>query len=115
MLSIKDKVYNMKANKNILHFVLNLFNLYAFFFRPQITACFSTYFEVRACRPHLDKLKRLLKVNPYSGPEHEVTDDDDVIVRPPKVRLYANNTSIIIMLVLPMMSIKIATILCVPN
>lgn len=75
------KFYNMKANRNTLHFVLNLFN----YFHLQIIACFSTYFEVRACRPHLDKLKRLLKANPYSGPEHEVIDDD-VIVPPPKVR-----------------------------
>lgn len=62
------------------------FDLLVFQFYLQVNACFSTYFEVRVCRPHLDKLKRLLKANPYSGPEHEVIDDnDDVIVPPQKV------------------------------
>ncbi|XP_065905943.1 sister chromatid cohesion protein DCC1-like isoform X2 [Dysidea avara] len=49
----------------------------------EVTACLDTYFEARSCRPQLDKLKRLLRESPYSGPEHEVMDDD-VITSPQK-------------------------------
>lgn len=38
----------------------------------QVTMCLSSYFELRPCRPRIEKLKQLLRECPYSGPEYEV-------------------------------------------
>jgi len=37
----------------------------------KVTACLSSYFELRPCRPRLEKLKHLLAECPYRGPEYE--------------------------------------------
>ena len=47
---------------NILHLVL---------FFSQVTACLSSYYELRPCRPRTEKLKQLLSECLYQGPEYE--------------------------------------------
>ena len=37
----------------------------------EVSACLSSYFELRPCRPRLEKLKHLLEECPYRGPEYE--------------------------------------------
>ena len=34
------------------------------------------YFEVKQCRPRLEKLKYLLNENPYKGSENDLNPDD---------------------------------------
>ena len=43
----------------------------------QVTACVSTYFELRPCRPRLEKLKQLLAECPYKGPEYEGIGEEE--------------------------------------
>ena len=37
----------------------------------EVSACLSSYFELRSCRPRLERLKHLLEECPYRGPEYE--------------------------------------------
>lgn len=37
----------------------------------QITACLSSYLELRPCRPRIERLKELLSECPFQGPSHE--------------------------------------------
>ena len=37
------------------------------------------YFEVKQCRPRLEKLKYLLNENPYKGSESDVSPDDQSV------------------------------------
>ena len=37
----------------------------------QVTACLSSYYELRPCRPRTEKLRKLLEECPYRGPEYE--------------------------------------------
>ena len=41
----------------------------------QVTACLNAYFELRPCRPRIQKLKQLLSEYPYKGPEAEIEAD----------------------------------------
>ena len=38
---------------------------------PQVTACLFSTYELRRCRPRLEKLKRLLEERPFRGEEYE--------------------------------------------
>ena len=42
-----------------------------YFSSLQVTACLSSYFELRTCRPKTGKLRQLLAECPYRGPEYE--------------------------------------------
>lgn len=55
------------------HFKLDTFQLTLKFdaYFLKVSACLSSYFELRPCRPRLEKLKHLLAECPYRGPEYE--------------------------------------------
>ena len=42
----------------------------------QVSSCHTTYFEVKQCRPRLEKLRFLLNENLYKGPENEIDPND---------------------------------------
>ncbi|KAL9980866.1 hypothetical protein ACROYT_G009505 [Oculina patagonica] len=42
----------------------------------EVSSCHTMYFEVKQCRPRLEKLKYLLNENLYKGPENEPDPDD---------------------------------------
>ena len=45
----------------------------------QVTACLSSYMELRPCRPRTEKLKQLLAECPYRGPEFEASEDQEEV------------------------------------
>ena len=49
--------------------VLSLIDAFSRVF--EVSACLSSYYELRPCRPRLEKLKQLLEECPYRGPEYE--------------------------------------------
>ncbi|KAJ7373842.1 Sister chromatid cohesion protein DCC1 [Desmophyllum pertusum] len=42
----------------------------------EVSSCHTMYFEVKPCRPRLEKLRFLLNDNLYQGPENELNPDD---------------------------------------
>jgi len=42
----------------------------------EVSSCHTMYFEVKQCRPRLEKLKYLLNENPYKGSEDDLNPDD---------------------------------------
>ena len=41
-----------------------------------MTACLSSYYELRPCRPRSEKLRKLLSECPYRGPEYESREQE---------------------------------------
>ncbi|XP_020613856.1 sister chromatid cohesion protein DCC1-like [Orbicella faveolata] len=42
----------------------------------EVSSCHTMYFEVKQCRPRLEKVKYLLNENPYKGSENDLNPED---------------------------------------
>ena len=45
----------------------------------QVSACLSSYMELRPCRPRTEKLKQLLAECPYRGTEYEASEEQEEV------------------------------------
>ena len=52
-------------------------SMFAMYLVSQICGCVSSYYELRRCRPKLEKLNILLNESAYKGQEFEQNMDED--------------------------------------
>ena len=76
-MTTSDQISLIPTEVKILHLPIKILSLLLKFTHWQVTACAFSYFELRQCRPKLDKLKRLLNELPYKGELHERSEDKD--------------------------------------